>query len=146
MIRLAERMDNWSRGRRGLTAFAMGALAALSLPPIGAWPMLFVAVPVFLVLLARAPLQTWRSGFGHGWLFGFGYFTVAFHWIGFAFLVDASTYLWMMPFMVGALAGGMAIYWGIATVIAKRLGRSGLPLTLTFAASLGPWSGSGGIS
>jgi apolipoprotein N-acyltransferase len=42
-----------------------------------------------------------------------------------------------MPFMVGALAGGMAIYWGIATVIAKRLGRSGLPLTLTFAASLG---------
>ncbi len=41
-----------------------------------------------------------------------GYFGVAFHWIGFAFLVDAETYLWMMPFMVGGLAGGMAIYWG----------------------------------
>ena len=44
-----------------------------------------------------------------GWCFGFGYFIVAFHWIGFAFLVDAENYLWMMPFAVGGLAGAMAI-------------------------------------
>ena len=36
-----------------------------------------------------------------GWCFGFGYFIVALHWIGFAFLVDAEAYLWMMPFRGG---------------------------------------------
>jgi hypothetical protein len=33
------------------------------------------------------------------------YFAVAFHWIGFAFLVDASTYLWMMPSRWGRWPG-----------------------------------------
>ena len=47
--------------------------------------------------------------FGIGWLFGLGYFAVAFHWIGYAFFVEADTYLWMMPFMLGALSGGMAL-------------------------------------
>jgi hypothetical protein len=84
-----------------------------------------VAVPVFLPARNRKG-PGWRNGFGTGWLFGLGYFAVAFHWIGFAFLVDAATYLWMMPFMLGALAGGMAIYWGLAAMLAKRLGGSGL--------------------
>ena len=137
MIRMMDSMAGWGGTRRGLLAAATGALAAASLPPVGLWPALFVAFPVFLGLLATAPLRHWRSGFGLGWLFGLGYFVVTFHWIGFAFLVDAATYLWMMPFMLGALAGGMALYWGIAAVLARRLGESGLPLVLTFAASLG---------
>ena len=122
--------------RRGALAFLCGALAALGLPPLGLWPVLFVSVPVFLVLLENVRAQSWRSGFGTGWLFGLGYFAVAFHWIGFAFLIDAATYLWMMPFMLGILAGGMAIYWGLAAVVAKRLGGRGLPLVLAFAASI----------
>ncbi len=55
-----------------------------------------------------------------GWSFGFGYFIVAFHWIGFAFLVDAEDYLWMMPFAVGGLAAAMAVYWGLATLLRSR--------------------------
>ena len=38
--------------------------------------------------------------------------------------------------MLGILAGGMAIYWGLAAVVAKRLGGRGLPLVLAFAASI----------
>ena len=49
-----------------------------------------------------------------GWCFGLGYFIVALHWIGLAFLVDAEAYLWMMPFAVGGLAAAMAVYWGLA--------------------------------
>ena len=122
--------------RRGSLAFICGAFTALGLPPLGLWPIIFVSVPVFLVLLETVPAKSWRSGFGTGWLFGFGYFAVAFHWIGFAFLIDAATYLWMMPFMLGGLAGGMAIYWGLAAVAAKRLGGRGLPLALAVAASI----------
>ncbi len=103
------------------------------MPPLNLWPMLFVAFPVFLLLLESGK----GSGFGPGWAFGSGYFALAFHWIGFAFLIDAATYLWMMPFMLGALAGGMALYWGLAAVVAKRLGVAGLPLVLFLAVALG---------
>jgi apolipoprotein N-acyltransferase len=109
---------------------------AAGLPPLAAWPAAFIGLPLFLLLLETAPARGWRSGFGTGWLFGLGYFAVAFHWIGFAFLVEAETYLWMMPFMLGALAGGMAIYWGLAALAARRIGGHGLPLVLAFAAAL----------
>ncbi len=118
-------------------SFAAGALMALGLPPLGLWPVAFLGLPLFLALLETGKSANWRSGFGTGWLFGLGYFAVAFHWIGFAFLVEAETYLWMMPFMLGALAGGMAVYWGLAAAVAKRLGGGGLALVLAFAAALG---------
>ena len=51
--------------------------------------------------LAHARPNRLAPAFLTGWLFGLGYFTVCFYWIGIAFLVDAATYLWMMPFMVG---------------------------------------------
>ena len=137
MIRVMNSIAGLGRWKRRGLAFLAGAIAALGLPPLDFWPLLFVGVPVFLILLASEPCEGWRSGFGLGWLFGFGYFAVAFHWIGFAFLVDAGTYLWMMPFMLGILAGGMAIYWGLAAVAAKRFGHHGLALALAFAAALG---------
>lgn len=137
MIRLIDRIAALSAPARGALSLAAGALAALGLPPVGAWPVVFVAFPLFLALLETGKPASWRSGFGTGWLFGLGYFAVALHWIGFAFLVDAATYLWMMPFMLGALAGGMAIYWGLAAMAAKRLGRRGLCLALVLAAAIG---------
>lgn len=137
MIRLMERMAGLGLWTRRFLSFAAGALAALGLPPLGLWPLAFIGFPLFLVLLETDKAGAWRSGFGAGWLFGLGYFAVAFHWIGFAFLVEAETYLWMMPFMLGALAGGMAIYWGLAALAAKRLGGTGLGLALAFAAALG---------
>lgn len=136
MIRSFQRMATLPAPFRGLLALAAGALTALGLPPLGLWPLAALGVPLFLLLLETGKGLTWRSGFGTGWLFGLGYFAVAFHWIGFAFLVEAETYLWMMPFMLGALAGGMAIYWGLAAVLARRIGRSGLALALAFSACL----------
>ena len=136
MIRLMERMAGLGPWARRFLSLAAGALAALGLPPLGLWPLAFIGFPLFLALLESGKITSWRSGFATGWLFGLGYFAVAFHWIGFAFLIEAETYLWMMPFMLGALAGGMAIYWGLAALVAKRLGGMGLGLVLAFAAAL----------
>lgn len=136
MIRVIDRMAGLRPWMRRLLSLAAGALVALGLPPLGLWPLAFLGFPLFLALLETDRTGSWRSGFGAGWLFGLGYFAVAFHWIGFAFLVEAETYLWMMPFMLGALAGGMAIYWGLAAAAAKRLGGQGLGLALAFAAAL----------
>ena len=114
MIRLFLFLAGLRGTRRMALSWLCGAVAALGLPPLDLWPALFVALPVFLAQLQDVAGR--RQAFALGWLFGFGYFVVAFHWIGFAFLIDAKTYLWMMPFMVGGLAGSMAIYWGIAAL------------------------------
>ena len=121
---------------RGVLAVVAGALIAIGLPPLGLWPLAFLGVPLFLVLLDTGPSTGWRRGFGLGWGFGLGYFAVALHWIGYAFFVDAATYLWMMPFMLGILSAGMAIYWGLVGLLARRFGGRGLQLALTFAALL----------
>ena len=72
------------------------------MPPIYAWPFLFLSFPLLALAVAG---RGRRSAFGAGFCFGVGYFAVCFYWIGIAFLIDAATYLWMMPVMVGALAG-----------------------------------------
>ena len=40
-----------------------------------------------------------------GWWFGFGYFLAGLYWVGNAFLVDAKTFGWLLPFAVIGLAG-----------------------------------------
>ena len=105
--------------RRLLLAFAGGTLCALSLPPLAWWPALFLGVPLLVCLIDGVNAEPRRRAFWVGWCFGLGYFAIAFYWIGAAFLVEADTYLWMMPFMVGGLAGSMAIYWGLAVLLAR---------------------------
>lgn len=136
MIRWGHSIRGLAGAKRAGLALATGALMALSLPPLGFWPVLFVALPLFLLLLEGAAGQAPLKAFLLGWLFGFGYFLAALHWIAQAFLIDAETYLWMMPFMVGGLAGGMALYWGAAALAAHGLRLSGLRLVLGFAACL----------
>ena len=138
MIRIAPiaaRVRALSGWRRMATALLAGAAAALALPPIGAWPLLFLAVPMIIWLIDGVAPRA-RDGFAAGWFFGFGYFVVALHWIGFAFLVEADTYLWMMPFAVGGLAAFLAVYWGLAAAFAARLWPPGAARLVFFAALL----------
>jgi len=134
MIRLQQGLAAAS-GVRGLAlALALGAVAALALPPLGLWPVLFVAVPLFLAMLEATAKA--RSALVLGWAYGWGYFIVAFHWIGYAFLVDAKTYLWMMPFAVGGLSAAMAVYWGLAAAAVRLMRLRGIGAVLGFAAWL----------
>jgi apolipoprotein N-acyltransferase len=110
-----------------LLVFAAGAVFSLALPPIGWWPVIFVSLPLVLAVWRKSP-ATLRAAASIGFCFGFGYFVSAFHWIGFAFLVDAETYLWMMPFAVGGLAAFMAFYWALAFAASHLLKLRGIPV------------------
>ncbi len=127
----------WSRLL--LLAVAGGA-SALALPPTGLWWLLALTVPVLLTRLERLPDAAWGAAFMCGLGFGFGYFTVAFHWIGYAFFVNAAD-IWMMPFAVGGLALFMACYWGAAAVLAVAVPRAVLPrwLTAVLALAIAEW-------
>jgi apolipoprotein N-acyltransferase len=112
----------YASGWRGIVlTYLLGAASALAMPPTDFWWLWFITVPFFLFRFGN--VTTLKEAFREGWLFGFGYFCVALHWIGYAFLVDAKNFLWMMPFAVGGLAAVMAVYWGLATTVTFVLSR-----------------------
>ncbi len=130
---IAQKVSELGGWRRAGVLVLAGAAAGLAMPPFDAWPLLFLAVPILVWSLDQT---SWRRAFASGWLFGLGYFALCFYWIGIAFLVDAATYLWMMPFMVGALAGGMALYWGLAALATVAIPQQGLVRIIVLALSL----------
>ena len=56
-----------------------------------------------------------------GWWFGFGYFLAGLYWIGFAFLVDAPTFGWLLPFAVIGLPAMLAIFTALGVALARLL-------------------------
>lgn len=109
--------------RRALILLAAGAVAALSMPPFFAFPVIFLAFPVWIWCLDGAEAATGRlkffgPAFSIGFFFGLGYFLVAIHWVGAAFFVDGGWYLALMPFAVLALAALLALFWASASALA----------------------------
>ena len=101
-----------------VASLALGLFSGLAMPPIDAWWVFAIGFPLFFLVVEGATL---KRSFLLGWLFGFGYFLAVLHWVGFAFFVDAASYLWMMPFAVAALAGGMAQFWATAILATQFL-------------------------
>lgn len=125
--------------RRALIAFAAGAISVLALAPFNLWPILFLTFPVAVWLIDGS--GTGRLGGGvaaaiAGWFFGFGYFLAGLYWIGHAFLVDAKTFGWLLPFAVTALPAGLAIFTGIGFALARLLWQRGPVRILALAVAL----------
>lgn len=99
--------------RRAAIAFAAGALSVLALAPFDLWPVLFLTFPVLVWLIdgsAAGRLDGVPAAAIAGWFFGFGYFLAGLYWVGHAFLVDAKTFGWLLPFAVTALPAGLALF------------------------------------
>ncbi|QIB33870.1 apolipoprotein N-acyltransferase [Ancylobacter pratisalsi] len=134
---------------RAFAALLAGALSALAMPPVGAWPVLALTLPALVMLLDRAiedagTVGRWRrmrAAFGAGWLFGMGYFLAGLWWIGAAFLVQAETFAWLIPFAVLLLPAGLALYLGLACACASLLWSRGWEriLVLAVAITLSEW-------
>jgi len=125
--------------RRSLMAFLAGAASVLALAPLNFWPVLFVTFPPLVWLLDGVAAARWagiRAAFAIGWWFGFGYFLVGLYWIGSAFLVDAKTFGWLLPFAVTMLPAGLAVFTGVGFAAAHLLWSPGQFRILTLAAAL----------
>jgi apolipoprotein N-acyltransferase len=125
--------------RRIAIAFAAGALSTLALPPLNLWPIPFITFPVLVWFVDGAAVGRGGaviSSFVVGWWFGFGYFLAGLYWIGHAFLVDAKTFGWLLPFAVTALPAGMALYTALGLALARMLWTRGAGRILAFAFAL----------
>ena len=129
--RLARDLGHVTGWRRWACAFLAGALSVLALPPIHFLPILFLTFPIFVWLLdgldrelaapPRGRRKMLRAAAAIGWWFGFGYFLFGLYWIGFAFMVDADKFAFLMPFAVVALPAGLALFTMAAAMLARLL-------------------------
>jgi apolipoprotein N-acyltransferase len=124
---------------RAWIAIAAGAASALAQAPFQLWPILFLTFPLLVWLIDGAPTQRWRGAWVcalTGWCFGFGYFVAAFYWTGYAFLVDAETFGWLLPVAVIGGPAYIAIYTALGFACAHFLWVRGAARILAFAVAL----------
>jgi apolipoprotein N-acyltransferase len=125
--------------RRAAIAFLAGAASTVALAPLNIWPVLFLTFPLLVWLIDGATAGRFgavAAAFVTGWWFGFGYFVAGLYWIGIAFLVDAKTFAWLMPFAVIGFPAGLAILTGLGVAIARLLWTRGAVRIVALALSL----------
>ena len=125
--------------KRAAIALVAGALSALAMAPFNAWPVLFLTFPVAIWLIDGAGAGRWRgipAAALSGVWFGLGYFVVGLYWIGSAFLVDAPTFAWLMPFAVLGLPAYLALFTAAGFALARLLWTRDASRLLALALSL----------
>jgi apolipoprotein N-acyltransferase len=125
--------------QRAGIAFAAGAVSALALAPVNAWPVLFLTFPVLVWLTDGSAAGRWSgpmAAAGAGWCFGFGYFLTGLYWIGYAFLVDAKTFGWLLPIAVAGLPAYLALFTALGLAAARLVWVRGPARLLALAAAL----------
>lgn len=128
----------WGWKRAGIALLA-GALSTLAMAPFNAWPVLFLTFPVAVWLIDGAGAGRWGgapAAAWTGWWFGLGYFVVGLYWIGKAFLVDAETFAWLMPFAVLGLPAYLALFTALGFALARLLWTRDATRILALAISL----------
>ncbi len=98
-----------------LLLFAAGALMALGFAPYDGWPVIFVSLPLFYLVLTNSssyPQAAWR-----GFCFGYGHAIAGTWWIANALLVDAEKFGWLFPFSVLGLSAVMALWFVVFALL-----------------------------
>jgi apolipoprotein N-acyltransferase len=125
--------------RRALIAFLAGAVTTLALPPFNVWPLPFLTFPVLVWLIdgsAAGRIGGAAAAAVAGWWFGFGYFLAGVYWVGHAFLVEARTFGWLLPFAVILLPAYLALFTAVGAALARMLWTRGAMRVLALAVTM----------
>ncbi|HEU0018168.1 MAG TPA: apolipoprotein N-acyltransferase [Methyloceanibacter sp.] len=139
----ADRVAQLTGARRALLAVFAGAISVLAFAPIHAWPVLFISFGLLVWLLddcraSHAELgDRLRCAALTGLWFGVGYFLTGLYWIAEAFLVEPWRHGWLIPFVMTALPGGMALFYAAAAALAMALWRPGPARVFALAIAFG---------
>ncbi|HWV96295.1 MAG TPA: apolipoprotein N-acyltransferase [Xanthobacteraceae bacterium] len=129
---------SWGWRRAGI-ALAAGALSSLAMAPFDAWPVLFVTFPVVVWLIdgiGEGRYNGLPAAALTGWWFGFGYFVPGLYWIGYAFLVDAANFGWLLPIAVSGLPAYLALFTALGFALARAMWSGGPARILALASAL----------
>jgi len=125
--------------KRAAIAFVAGSLSDLAMAPFNAWPVLLLTFPVMVFLIDGAGAGRLRGAPAaamSGFWFGLGYFVPGLYWIGYAFLVDASTFAWLLPFALLGLPAYLALFTAFGFALARLIWPRGAARVLALAGCL----------
>src|ERR1700741_4917255 len=125
--------------KRAAIALVAGALSSLAMAPFNAWPVLFLTFPVAVWLIDGAGAgraQGLPAAALTGFWFGLGYFVPGLYWIGNAFLVEADTFGWLLPFAVLGLPAYLALFTAFGFALARLVWTKGGSRVIALAVSL----------
>lgn len=105
---------------RALLALGSGALLTLAFPPLGLWPL--AAALAAPILLSANSLRV-RDAFWPGFFFGLGFFALHLLWLPQSFAPYSGGYFW---FLFPPLLLVLGAFWGLVTLVARRLGGRGV--------------------
>ena len=125
MIRRAAAWRSW---QWVISGSALGAVAAFGQEPYNLPVAMLVSIAAAFWLFRQVPDT--RKAALLGWAFGFGYFAHALQWLVSPFMVDVARHGWMAPFALLFMAGGLALFWGAAFALARRLSLQLWPLAV----------------
>lgn len=114
-------------------ALAAGLAAALAHPPFGVLPGLAGYALLLWLIDTADETKPLKSAFWRGWLAGAAYFGLGTWWIAEAFLVDIVHHGWMAPIAVILMAGGIALFWGLACLLYRWTAVTGVARFIVFA-------------
>ena len=120
-----------------------GALSVLAFAPVHAWPILFLTFGALVFLLdgchahhvSLAPRLKCAALIG--FRFGFGFFFAGLYWIAEAFLVEPWRHAWLLPFVMTAMPGGMALFFAAACALAIAMWLPGVGRIFALAIGFG---------
>ena len=137
----------WTAGltgaKRAVAGVLLGAISVLAFAPFHIWPILFVSFGGLVWLLdgcyrsRTTPSARLFCGALTGLWFGFGFFLTGLYWIAEAFLVEPGRHGWLIPLVMTALPGGMALFFAVGCTIAMALWRPGPARIFALALGLG---------
>jgi apolipoprotein N-acyltransferase len=142
-VRLAAWIGTLRGASRAGFAMIIGAISVLAFAPVHFWPVLFISFGGLVWLLdgcynAKDDTRAWLSYASLvGFWFGFGFFLAGLYWIAEAFLVEPWRHGWLIPFVMVALPGGMALFYGAAAALAMALWRPGPARIFALALAFG---------
>jgi len=122
--RMASRLAGLTGWRRFGVLMLLGALATLSLPPLGWLVVLLPSLSGLVWVLEGA--ATRRSAFAVGWWWAWAWYAIGFYWIGNAMLVDPERFAWMIPFATLGLGAVQAVFIGVATLVTHLTRSTGI--------------------
>lgn len=95
---------------------ALGASTTLAFAPFDFWAIIYPAFIVLCVLLAKYSDRPFLDA----WLFGLGYFGAGISWVHVSIETFGGVHLFVSLFMMLALCGFLALYFGLAFWLLKR--------------------------
>ncbi len=129
---LTRRLEGPGFWRALATAFGLGAIAALALPPVHLLPVLLISLPGLFIMVTQAPTARRAAWIGLAW--GWGFHIAGLHWLTNAILTEVERFWWLVPLAVPGLALPLAAF-NLLPALLTRLARPGWPQGLAFAAA-----------